>query len=92
MNVGSDHDWSSKFFKGQRSNDVKPPVEHTTCLEDVFCGDKSGADNEPLCTPTKRDDGEHRLDELNPEQQMVVVCALEAVIKFLTNDASHKPL
>ena len=32
------------------------------------------------------------MDELNPEQQMVVICALEAMITFLTNDPSYKPL
>ena len=32
------------------------------------------------------------MDELNPEQQMVVICALEAMIQFLTNDPLYKPL
>ena len=92
VNVGLDHDWTLTSFKGKRSNDVMPPEEYTSYLKDVFYGDKSHVDDKTLLIPTKKDGTEYQLDELNQEQQMVVICALESMIKFLSNDPSYKPL
>ena len=54
VNVGLDHDWTVTSFSGTRSDDIMPPMEYTTYLKDVFYGDKSDVDGEPLIIPTKK--------------------------------------
>ena len=45
-----------------------------------------------LLIPKKKDDSEYDLEDLNHEQRIVVICALEAMMKFLHNDPTYKPL
>ena len=93
MNLGLDHDWSIKEFKGVRSDDIMPPEDYTSYLKPGFYGNESKViDNEPLLIPKKANGDDYILEELNPEQQTIVICDLEALIKFLTNDESYKPL
>ena len=69
-----------------------PPEEYTDYLKDIFYGSTSEGDDEPLLIPTRGIDEEYSLTDLNPEQQMIVISALEPVVKFLTNDPTYKPL
>lgn len=92
VDLGIDHDWSKTHFQGQRSPDRLPPEEYVKYLKDVFYGESSSSSPEPLLIPKRPDGDEYLLSHLNPQQQTVVICALEAVIKFLTNDESYRPL
>jgi hypothetical protein len=53
---------------------------------------KAQNENEPLIIPKKKDESDYCIDDLNSDQQIIVICALEAVIKFLTNDPTYRPL
>ena len=92
VNLGLDHDWTHNEFKGSRCDDRMPPEEYTDYLKDIFYGSRSEGDDEPLLIPTRGIDEEYSLIDLNPEQQMIVISALESVVKFLTNDPTYKPL
>ena len=61
-------------------------------LKNVFYGESNDSEFEPLLLPKHSDGDDYLLSQLNPQQQTVVLCALEAVIKFLTNDKSYIPL
>lgn len=92
VNLGLDHDWTHNEFKGPRCDNRIPPEEYTNYLKDIFYGSKSNGDDELLLILTRGKDEEYSLTDLNPEQQMVVICALQSVVKFLTNDPTYKPL
>ena len=42
--------------------------------------------------PTDKDGTAYTLDKLNKEQLLVVLAALETIIKFVNNDPTYKPL
>jgi hypothetical protein len=92
VDLGITYDWTTKFFDGVRSSDRMPPELYVQYLKNVFYGESNDSEFEPLLIPKRSDGDDYLLSQLNPQQQTVVICALEAVIKFLTNDKSYKPL
>ena len=61
-------------------------------MKDFFYGDKDSDSEKVLRIPKKSNGDVYRIEALNEEQKIVVICALEAVVKFLTNDETYKPL
>lgn len=93
VNIGLDHDWSKTTFKGQRADDLMPPELYTKALRDSFYGsDGTEMSTSGLIIPRKKDDSRYELDDLNHQQRAVVLSAMEAIIKFLTNDETYVPL
>ena len=92
VNLGIDHDWSKKCFHGERATDRLSPESYTRYLKDFFYGDKDSDSEKVLRIPKKSNGDVYRIEALNEEQKIVVICALEAVVKFLTNDETYKPL
>ncbi len=90
--VGIGHDWSKPFFTGASENhpDTMKGEEHVDYLWDQFYRPESHTNK--LSIPTKKNGDPYRLQYLNSEQQDIVICAMEAVIKFLTNDPTYKLL
>jgi len=89
-NIGIDHDWSVRFFTdGTRKDVTRLDYTWTEYLKDHFYG--SGKDTKVLL-PTKKDGiTGYKLEDLNMEQQTVVICAFDSIIKFLMNDPAYKP-
>lgn len=88
-NIGLDHNWLISFFKEPRAQGIRRGECYTDYLKEVFYGDKKGGKLQiPL---KKRDDSEYQLRDLNFEQQAVVICAIDSIIKFLKNDPTYKP-
>ena len=95
VNLGLDHDWSQQQFSGTRSSDRMEPELYTKYLKDHFYnkGPKlTNDDEESLHIPKKKDGSDYKIDDLNDDQKNIVICALEAVVKFLENDPTYKPL
>ena len=92
VDLGIDHDWSTSFFKGQRANNLMRPDLYTSYLQEVFYGNDTEKTTRDLIIPLKKDGSTYELEDLNEEQQIVVLCAMEAIIKFLTNDPTYVPL
>ena len=88
--IGIDHDWSESFFKEDRHPDTMKGEEYIDYLRDQFYG--TASHTKALHVPKKKDGTSYKLDDLNTEQQAIVICAMEAIIKFLTNDPTYKPL
>ena len=91
-NIGLDHDWTTTYFKGRRNIGETPALQYTKYLKDVFYGERRDNNIEKLIIPKKKDGSDYRLEDLNEEQQTVVICAVEAIVKFLTNDPTYQPL
>ena len=93
VNLGIDHDWSQQCFSGTRAADRMTPEEYTRYLRDHFYNNTASDENkEPLHIPKKANGTDYDIEDLNEEQKIIVICALEAVVKFLTNDPTYKPL
>lgn len=87
--IGIDHDWSSRFFTdGDRKRTTRADCTWTEYLKEQFYG--SGVDTK-VHLPLKKDGTGYKLDDLNMEQQTIVICALDAIIKFLNNDPEYRP-
>ena len=92
VNLGIDHDWSKKCFHGERATDRLPRESYTRYLKDFFNGNNVGDSEKVLRVPKKFNGDEYRIETLNEEQKIIVICALEAVVKFLTNNETYKSL
>ena len=79
-------------------NNLMQPELYTKYLKHLFYGDKliaeinkdkqkemlNDVENEELLIPKKKDGSEYDLKDLNHEQRIVVICALEAMINSST--------
>ena len=92
MNIGLNYDWTTLKFDGIRALNLMPPEEYTKYLADYVYNQGDQTNDHVLNISVKKDNSEYCLDDLNEEQQLIVICALEAVVKFLTNDPTYKPL
>ena len=90
VDLGIDHDWTKLSFKGERAGDHMDPETYTDYLKAHFYSDQS--DREALNIPKTKCGGDYRVDSLNAEQQLIVISAMEAIVKFLNNDETYKPL
>jgi len=94
VNAGLDYQWTALKlkFKARGSPNCMPPEEYTKYLVDYVYNRGDQPNDEVLNNPLKKDNSEYRLDDLNDEQQLFVICALGAVVKFLINNPTYKPL
>lgn len=92
VDLGIHHDWSKTSFEGRRADNLMPPELYTSYLKEQFYGDDAEKSSGDLIIPTRRDGSRYELDDLNDEQQHVVLCAMEAIIKFVSNDPTYVPL
>lgn len=90
-NIGLDHDWSQLFFKGDRDAILLNGDLYTQNLKDAFYNKSEEEDDRKLFIPRRKNGQDYKLEDLNPKQQAVVLCALEAMIKFVTNDPTYEP-
>ena len=88
--IGRNHDWSVPFYKGKRAPDTMEGTLYTEYLKEVFYGDQTKDDK--VVIPRNRNGQHYDIEDMNKEQQTIVICAMEAVVKFLTNDSTYKPL
>ena len=68
------------------------PEDYTKYLAEYVYNRGYQTGDKILNISVKKDNSEYHLDDLNGEQQLIVICALESVMKFLTNDPTYKPL
>ena len=92
VNVGLNYDWTTLKFEGTRAPNRMPPEEYTKYLADYVYNRGDQTNDHVLNILVKKDNSEYCLDDLNEEQQLIDLCALEAVVEFLTNDPTYKPL
>lgn len=86
--VGLDHDWSRPFFAPPRASNTMNGECYTDYLRE--CMYENGSP-EQLFIPSKNDGSDYKLDDLSSEQQLIVLGAIDAIVKFLTNDPEYKP-
>jgi hypothetical protein len=87
--IGIDYDWSKRVFKGIRGIGTTMGETFPDYLKDFFYGT---AQSTHIHVPQKKNKSDYILEDLNFEQQSVVICALDAVIKFVNNDPTYEPL
>jgi hypothetical protein len=102
VDIGLDHNWSEPFFKGARAAGTMDGEAYTDWLRTQYYVESS-SDN--LDIPMKKvpsptgsktantfEYKDYELEDLTDEQQVIVLAAIDTVIKFLTNDADYRPM
>ena len=90
VDIGLEHDWSERFYKGVR--DIASRGEdYTTELREQCSKDNADGFAE-LSIPTRYDGRNYSIDDLSDEQLAIVLATIDTVVKFLTNDEEYKPL
>ena len=88
-NIGRDYDWTTKTFQGVR--DVTTDGRnYLHDLQKMYYKEAPNNDNEKLELP-KRNGRDYSFESLTDKQEAIVLGAVDAVVKFLTNDENYKP-
>ena len=88
-NIGRDYDWTTKTFQGVR--DVT--TDGHNCLhglQQMYYEEAPNNDDAKLELP-RRNGRDYCFESLTDEQKVIVLGAVDAVVKFLTNDENYKP-
>ena len=93
VDIGTKFDWSETLYKEKRQVSVdgtlwvdKIRSEHASAVKEQA----DAVDN--LVIPTQRNGDEYDAEQMSDEQKAIVYNAVDAVIKFLNNDPSYKPM
>ena len=90
VDIGLEHDWSERSFKGMR--DVAVEGEWYTVDLREKRSQTNHASTEELHIPKRSNGSEYNIDDLSDEQRMIVLATVDTVVKFLTNHDDYKPL
>lgn len=90
VDIGLDHDWSEKSFKGAR--DIAVDGETYTIDLREQRSVVNTADLAEVHIPKRSNGAQYNVDDLSEEQKVIVLATVDTVIKFLTNDEDYKPL
>lgn len=88
VDLGLEHNWTVPFFKGDRDLTAEGE-EYLNDLQKRYYTDRESSLS--LNLPKTRHGENYSIDNLNYEQKIIVLGAVDAVIKFLTNDPLYKP-
>ena len=86
--IGLDYDWSQLHFKGIRADNTMEGEHYTDYLKSEYYENTS---DDIIHRPTKFDGSDYELDDLSDEQRVIVVTAIDTMIKFLNNDPEYVP-
>ena len=89
--IGLQHDWSMPFFKGIRATDTMDGCNYVNYLRQTFYDRESDEESGHVFIPRNKNGKPYKLTDLNDKQQVVVLSALDAMLKFLTNDPDYIP-
>lgn len=89
--IGMDHDWSQPFFTGSRSRSIMDGSLYVDYLKDFFYSDQRHQNDTGPILPRNKQGQLYKLEDLNQQQQVIVLKALDTMIKFLTNDPEYIP-
>ena len=88
-NIGRDYDWTTHTF--QEIRDVTADGRNYLYdLQTMYYEDAPKDDDEKLELP-RRNGRDYSFESLTDEQKVIVLGAVDAVVKFLTNDENYKP-
>ena len=84
------------FYKSATHHQSKSSSNSATPNKTKTGDDAKADESEPtlksIHIPLQKDGTtEYKLEDLNAEQQAVVICAMDTIIKFLNNDPDYKP-
>ena len=86
--IGIDFDWSKGFYHEKRSLCMDGEL-YIDYIRHKFYKE---CDPNIIDIPTDKDGSAYALEKLNDEQLVIVLSALETIIKFVNNDPTYKPL
>ena len=81
-----DYDWSQLHFKGICTDDTMEGEHYTDYLKSEYYDNNS--DN-IIHRPTKFDGSDYKLDDLSDKERVILVTAIDTLIKFLNNDPEY---
>ena len=85
VDIGLHHDWSKGFFKEQRDVTISGEdyIEH---IREQYSEAEASGDG-TLHVPKKKDGSDYKLEDLSDEQRVIVLGAIDAIVKFVNNNA-----
>ena len=92
VDIGEDINWTEQRFGEE--HDIQCEGERwMSCVQETHCKgpSKQAASNANLVIPWTKTGQEHSVDG-NPEQSKIVCKVVDTIVKFQTNDPSHRPL
>ena len=89
VNIGLDYDWSRSKFDDTRNITVDGK-DYVNELQKRFY-DTDKEDNPEISIPKTKLGGEYTVKDLTDEQRVVVLAAVDSIIKFLHNDDNYTP-
>lgn len=89
--IGLHHDWSIPFFDGERAADTMEGSSYVNYLKTTFYEKKPDINEDNVVIPHNKNGNPYKITDLNEKQQAVVLSALDAMVKFLTNDPEYVP-
>lgn len=89
VNIGLDHDWSKTKFDGTRDIAVDGKDYINELQKDFYATNES--DSSDVNIPKNKFGQEYTVKDLTDEQRVIVLAAVDSIIKFLHNDEDYVP-
>ena len=91
VNIGEDYPWNESPFRGTRDLTCSGETYLNNLRDQYYNQTTNEVAGQPEI-PTKRDGSGYGVDQLNEEQRLIVLMAVDTVMKFLTNHPDYEPM
>jgi len=93
VDIGLDYPWSENKDTVQRDYEVEPGSYVNKLRDDYYSKIKEEVKSpEQLRLPLRKDGQVYTVNDLMDLQRVIVLAAVDTIVKFITNDRDYKPL
>lgn len=91
VNIGEDYPWHESAFHGTRDITCSGETYLNDLKEKYYAQTINEVAGQPEI-PTKLDGSGYKIDQLNEDQRLIVLMAVDTVMKFLSNHPDYEPM